>query len=118
MPGVDGVYASDEAKALGLPAVGTTDQAPDLYLTAKPDYAFWAGEDGPLTQEVYPVTGSHGYSNKDPEMQALFVASGNHIRAGVDLGTITNLRVAPTIAKLLGVSLPAAKERPLDAALQ
>jgi predicted AlkP superfamily pyrophosphatase or phosphodiesterase len=118
MPGVDGAYASDEAKALGLPAVGTTDQAPDLYLTAKPDYAFWAGEDGPLTQEVYPVTGSHGYSNKDPEMQALFVASGNHIRAGVDLGTITNLRVAPTIAKLLGVSLPAAKERPLDAALQ
>jgi predicted AlkP superfamily pyrophosphatase or phosphodiesterase len=118
MPGVDGAYTSEEAKALGLPAVGTTDQAPDLYLTAKPDYAFWGGEDGPLTQDVYPLAGSHGYSNKDPEMQALFVASGNHIRAGVDLGTISNLRVAPTIAKLLGVSLPAAKEQPLDAALQ
>jgi predicted AlkP superfamily pyrophosphatase or phosphodiesterase len=118
MPGVDGAYTSDEAKALGLPAVGTTDQAPDLYLTAKPDYAFWAGEDGPLTQDVYPLAGSHGYSNTDTEMQALFVASGSHIRTGVDLGTIPNLRVAPTIAKLLGVSLPAAKEQPLDAALQ
>jgi len=45
-------------------------------------------------------------------------ASGNHIRAGINLGTIPNLRVAPTIAKLLGVSLPAAKEQPLDAALE
>lgn len=118
MPGVDGAYDSEEAKALGLPTVGTTDQAPDLYLTAKPGFAFWAGEDGPLTQDVYPAVGSHGYSNSDPDMEALFVAYGAHIRAGVDLGTIRNLRVAPTIAKLLGVSLPAAKEPSLDEALQ
>ena len=118
MPGVDGAYTSDEAKALGLPAVGTTDQAPDLYLTAKPDYAFWAGEDGPLSQDVHPLDGSHGYGNTDPEMQALFVASGAHIRSGVNLGSISNLRVAPTIAKLLGVSLPAAKQAPLDEAMQ
>lgn len=118
LPGVEGAFTNEEARALGLPAEGTTDQAPDLYLTAKPDFAFWGGEDGPLTQDVSPVAGSHAYSNTDPEMQALFVASGSHIRAGVDLGTIQNLRVAPTIAKLLGVSLPAAKEQPLDAALQ
>jgi predicted AlkP superfamily pyrophosphatase or phosphodiesterase len=118
MPGVDGAYTSDDAKAPGLPAVGTSDQAPDLYLTAKPDYAFWSGEDGPLTQDVYPLAGSHGYSNNDAEMQALFVASGAHIRAGVDLGSISNLRVAPTIAKLLGVSLPDATEAALDEVLQ
>lgn len=118
MPGVDGVYTSDGAGALGLPAVGTTDQAPDLYLTAKPDWAFWAGEDGPLTQDAYPIAGSHGYNNSDPEMQALFVAAGAHIRAGVDLGTISNLRVAPTIAKLLGIALPAATQRPIDEAIQ
>lgn len=118
MPGVDGAYTSDDAKSLGLPAVGTTDQAPDLYLTAKPDYAFWAGEDGPLTQDVHPLAGSHGYSNSDPEMQALFVAAGAHVRAGVDLGSISNLRVAPTIAKLLGISLPAAASAPLDEAMQ
>jgi predicted AlkP superfamily pyrophosphatase or phosphodiesterase len=117
VPGVDSVYTSDEAQAFGLPTVGATDQAPDLYLTAKPDYAFWTGEDGPLTQDVYPVAGSHGYSNNDPEMQALFVAAGAHIRAGVDLGIISNLRVAPTIAKLLGVSLPSATQAPLDNAL-
>jgi len=114
MPGVEGAFTNSEASALGLPALGTTSQAPDLYLTAAQGYAFWAGEDGPLTQDVYPVAGSHGYSNTDPDMQALFVASGAHIRAGVDVGTIPNLRVAPTIARLLGVSLPAAKEQPLD----
>ena len=118
MPGVDGAYTSDEAKALGLPTVDTSDQAPDLYLTAKPDYAFWDGGDGPLTQDAYPLAGSHGYSNTDPEMQALFVAAGAHIRAGVDLGSISNLRIAPTIAKLLGVSLPAATQAPLDEAMQ
>jgi predicted AlkP superfamily pyrophosphatase or phosphodiesterase len=118
LPGVEGAFTNAEVRALGLPAVGDTDQAPDLYLTASPGYAFWAGEDGPLTQDVYPVAGSHGYSNTDPEMQALFVASGSHIRPAVDLGTIRNLRVAPTIAKLLGISLPAAREQPLDAALQ
>ena len=118
MPGVEGAFTNEEAQALGIPAIGATDQAPDLYLTASPGYAFWAGQDGPLTQDVNPVTGSHGYSNTDPEMQALFVASGSHIRAGINIGTIQNLRVAPTIAKILGVSLPAAKEQPLDAALQ
>ena len=118
LPGVEGAFTNEEARALGLPAAGTTDQAPDLYLTASPGYAFWTGEDGLLTQDVYPVAGSHGYSNTDPEMQALFVASGSHIRTGIDLGMIPNLRVAPTIAKILGVSLPAAKEQPLDAALQ
>jgi predicted AlkP superfamily pyrophosphatase or phosphodiesterase len=118
LPGVEGAFTNEEARAIGLPAVGTTDQAPDLYLTASPGYAFWAGQDGPLTQDVNPVAGSHGYRNTSPEMQALFVASGSHIRAGINLGTIPNLRVAPTIAQLLGVSLPAAKEPPLDAALQ
>jgi predicted AlkP superfamily pyrophosphatase or phosphodiesterase len=118
MPGVEGAFTNEEARAIGLPAIGSTNQAPDLYLTASAGYAFWAGEDGPLTQDQSNPDGSHGYSNTDPEMQALFVASGNHIRPGIDLGTISNLRVAPTIAKLLGVSLPAAKEQPLDAALQ
>jgi hypothetical protein len=118
LPGVEGAFTNQEARAIGLPAVGNTDQAPDLYLTASPGYAFWAGQDGPLAQDVNPVAGSHGYSNTDPDMQALFVASGSHIRAGINLGTIPNLRVAPTIAKLLGVSLPAAKEQPLDSALQ
>jgi predicted AlkP superfamily pyrophosphatase or phosphodiesterase len=63
-------------------------------------------------------SGSHGYLNTNPDMEALFIASGAHIRPGVDLGSISNLRVAPTIAKILGVSLPAASQEPLTEALQ
>lgn len=51
-------------------------------------------------------------------MEALFIASGAHIRTEVDLGSISNLRVAPTIAKILGVFLPAASQEPLTEALQ
>jgi predicted AlkP superfamily pyrophosphatase or phosphodiesterase len=118
VPGIEGAYTNEEAQQLGLPALGTTDQAPDLYLAAKPDYAFVEGTDGPMVREITPARGTHGYLNTDPDMEALFIASGAHIRSGVDLGTISNLRVAPTIAKILGVSLPAAKQAPLTEALQ
>lgn len=118
MPGIAGAYTNEEAQKLGLPATGSTDQAPDLYLAASPGYAFWGGNDAPLSQDVQPAAGSHGYLNSDPDMEALFVASGAGIRSGVDLGSITNLSVAPTIARILGVSLPAATHAPLTNALR
>ena len=42
-PGIAAVYGSADAQKLGVPAPGTTDQAPDLYLVAKPGYAFQIG---------------------------------------------------------------------------
>ena len=76
---VEGTFTNEEARAIGLPAVCTTDQAPDLYLTASPGYAFWTGQDGALTQDVNPVAGSHGYSNTDPDMQELVAAEKVHV---------------------------------------
>ncbi|HET7331968.1 alkaline phosphatase family protein [Dyella sp.] len=113
MPGVAAVYTGNDAQRLGLPAPGSTDQAPDLYLVAKAGYSFMEGTQGSLITNVDPARGGHGYLNTDPDMQALFIASGAHIRRGVQLGAISNLSVAPTIAKLLGVSLPAATQPPL-----
>jgi predicted AlkP superfamily pyrophosphatase or phosphodiesterase len=118
LPGIAAVYTNEEATELGIPSSQSTDQAPDLYLVAKPDYAFADGVDVPLIQEVSPARGAHGYLNTNSDMEALFIASGAHIRHGVDLGTISNLRVAPTIARILGVSLPTAKAPPLTEALQ
>jgi predicted AlkP superfamily pyrophosphatase or phosphodiesterase len=116
--GVDAVYTNAEAQKLGIPALGATDQAPDLYLTAKSGYAFVDGTDAPMVEKIAPPQGAHGYLNTNPDMNALFIASGAHIRPGVDLGVISNLRVAPTIARILGVSLPAAEEQPLTEAIQ
>lgn len=117
LPGIEAVYTNKEAQAIGLPATGTTDQAPDLLLAAKMNYVFSNSTKMPLEITIHCLRGNHGYLNTYPDMQALFIASGAHIRPGVDLGTISNLRVAPTIAKLLGVSLPAAKQQPLTKAL-
>lgn len=118
VPGVAAVYTNAEARRFGIPAASSTDQAPDLFLVAQPHYSFFEGTTGPLEEEVHCEKGTHGFLNTYPDMEALFVASGAHIRPGVDLGSITNLRVAPTIAKILGVSLPAAKEPPLTDALR
>ena len=118
VPGVAGVYTNEEAQKFGIPALGSTDQAPDLYLAAKPGYAFVGGTEGSIVRDMTQARGAHGYLNTDSDMEALFIASGAHIRPGVDLGSITNLRVAPTIAKILGVDLPAATQKALTEALQ
>ena len=110
VPGISHVYTNAEAQTLGLPADTNTDQAPQLYLTAAPDYAFGENANGPLALELHEPRGQHGYLNSMPEMQALFVASGAAIRPGIHLGMIPNLRVAPTIAMILGVNLPAAEQ--------
>lgn len=118
VPGIAAVYTNAQASQYGIPALGSTNQAPDLFLVAQPHYSFSGGTTGPLQEEVHCEKGTHGYLNTYPDMEALFVASGAHIRRGVDLGSITNLRVAPTIAKILGVSLPEAKQPPLKEALK
>lgn len=118
LPGVAAAYTGTDAQTLGIPSPGTSTQAPDLYLAAKPGYAFVGGTEEPLVEDVTPARGAHGYLHTDPDMQALFIASGAHIRRGVKLDAISNLSVAPTIAKLLDVSLPNAKQPPLTDILQ
>ena len=117
LPGVASVYTNQEAQALGLPASGSTDQAPDLFVAAKDGYAFVDSAEAPIVKDVH-AAGAHGYLNSVSDMQALFVASGAGIRHGVQLGTISNLSVAPTVAQILGVKLPEAKQAPLEEVLE
>jgi predicted AlkP superfamily pyrophosphatase or phosphodiesterase len=117
IPGVDHVYTNEEARALGIPAEDKTDQAPQLYLTAAAGYAFDDETTGQLEQTSLP-RGQHGYLNTMPDMQALFVASGAAVKSGVVLDSVSNLQVAPTIAKILDLQLPEAKRAPLNAILR
>jgi hypothetical protein len=52
------------------------------------------------------------------DMQALFVASGAAIKPGVKLESVTNLQVTPTIARILGLQMPDAKEPALTSVLR
>ena len=84
-----------------------------LLVTAKDGYSFSGATGGPVTAAVPQQRGSHGYVSSDPDMDAMFIAAGYGVRAGALPASISNLDVAPTIAKLLGVALPTAKGKPL-----
>ncbi len=111
--GIDKVIGPDGFAALGLPQPGQDPQMYNLLLTAKDGYSFSGATGGPVTAEVPQQAGSHGYLAGDPEMDAIFIASGYGVRRGAKLERVANIDVAPTIARLLRVPLQAAKGRPI-----
>jgi predicted AlkP superfamily pyrophosphatase or phosphodiesterase len=117
--GVDKVIdAATGAHALGMPTPAENDGMGDLILYPKAGYAFSAAATGDaIVGPAVNYGGTHGYSSADPELDGIFLASGAGIRHGVKLARVRNLDVAPTIARLLGVALPTADGKPIDAIL-
>ncbi|HEY4906551.1 MAG TPA: alkaline phosphatase family protein [Candidatus Acidoferrum sp.] len=105
--GIEKIYGVEDFSTLGLPTPAESDQAPDLVLAGKPDYAF--SGDVAKTYITDADGGTHGYLNFDPKMQAIFMACGAGVPKHSQLGVITNREVAPTIAKLLGLEMKSAK---------
>jgi predicted AlkP superfamily pyrophosphatase or phosphodiesterase len=104
--GVDAVVEPADYASFGLPQPSTTDQMGVLFVTPKDGYAFAAPADGAVVVDSAEGSlGAHGYPATDPDLTALFLASGAGIRAGVTLGVIDNVDVAPTLAELLRVKL-------------
>jgi predicted AlkP superfamily pyrophosphatase or phosphodiesterase len=67
----------------------------------------------PLLSEIPGTLGSHGFSPDYPEMRAAFFIAGPGIAHHRDLGLIDMRQIAPTLAQLLNVRLPAAVQPPL-----
>ncbi len=61
-----------------------------------------------------PVKGMHGYFPAAPEMRSTFMIMGQGIPKGRKLGEIDMRAIAPTLAKLMGGSLPDAEKPPLS----
>jgi predicted AlkP superfamily pyrophosphatase or phosphodiesterase len=76
-------------------------------------YYALADATSPLASEIQGTSGSHGFSPDYPEMRAAFFISGPGIAHHRDLGLIDMRQIAPTVAQLLGVHLPAAAQPPL-----
>jgi len=117
--GVDQVIDGRDAPSLGMPTPAENPGCGDLILFAKAGYAFlkspsWS--DAVVESKTY--LGTHGYPASDPEMDGVFVASGYGIKKGAPLGKISNLDVAPTLARLLGVALPGVEGHPLERILE
>jgi predicted AlkP superfamily pyrophosphatase or phosphodiesterase len=60
--------------------------------------------------------GTHGYMPERPEMHAAFFIEGKGVAQGRDLGVIDMKQIAPTLAKLLRVKMPSAREPALPVA--
>lgn len=114
LEGVAQVRDGADGPQLGLPLPGENQGMGDLMLFAKAGYAFKDDSVGSnVVVESKNLLGTHGYLASDPEMDGVLVAWGYGIRGGVRLDRIANLDVAPTLAELLGVSLPQVEGRVL-----
>ena len=107
--GIDAVIETADYGKYGLPQPSENNQMGVLFVTPKEGYAFTAavGEDI-VIDATEGNLGAHGYPNTDPDLSALFIASGAGIAPGIKLGPIDNLDVAPTMAEILGVKLETA----------
>ena len=114
MEGIDRIIEPVEYPQLGLPMPSDNDQMAALFLTAKDGYAFTADPNPPSVVETSPTSlGAHGYVSSEPDIQALFIASGRGIKPGVTLASVNTVDIAPTAARLLGVELKNVDGRPL-----
>jgi hypothetical protein len=78
----------------------------------KDGYLTGGGLSGAMVTDS-PEKGAHGFMPDFPQMHASFFLMGSGVAHGKDLGTIDMRRIAPTIAGILGASLPTAKEAAL-----
>ena len=110
--------ANGIAKILTPEEIKQTGGFPDaeFILALRPGFTFGSAFSGALVSDKPPVKGTHGYLPSYPEMRAAFFALGDGIAQGRDLGVIDMRQIAPTVAAILGVSLPAAREPKLNLA--
>jgi len=105
--GVEAVIASKDFASVGQLPPDQDPRSPDLFLSAKDGYSFSGSANGEdLLSDTPGPRGAHGYLTTHPLMYANFVISGARVKKGVILDEVNNTDVAPTIATLLGVTIP------------
>ena len=99
-------------RVLDGPAARAAGAFPDaaFVVAAKPGVRIDGRMEGEVLQPGLP-RGTHGFLPENPDMDATFLLAGPGIPRGRDLGRIDMRDVAPTVAALLGLSLPAAEGR-------
>ncbi len=97
-----------------IATMGGNPQA-SFYVNLKPGMATggFYGKEVPLRFPP-PYKGMHGYFPTSPALYASLLIMGKGVAKGRDLGVIDMRAIAPTLAGLLGTSLPDAEVKPLD----
>jgi len=119
LEGVQAVFGPEQFASIGQPTRDEDPRAPDLWMAAKSGYSFGDSATGQETVTARKtIGGTHGFLPDQPDMLAACVIWGPGIKPGKDLGKMNITDVAPTMARLLGVSLPAAEGKALEAAFK
>ena len=105
--GIDAILEHDAIQQRG----GFPDAA--FLIVMKLGFYVAADPTGDLVSELHGTPGGHGFSPQFPEMRASFFIAGASIARHRDLGVIDMRQIAPTVAQLLDVKLPAASLAPL-----
>ncbi|MEK6707123.1 MAG: ectonucleotide pyrophosphatase/phosphodiesterase [Bdellovibrionota bacterium] len=83
-------------------------------VTAKPGIALGGAVSGQFEVPSQTKGAVHGNLYDNDMIHTGFIAVGGQVRRGRNLGKISVLDIAPTVARLLGFSLAGAERRPLD----
>jgi predicted AlkP superfamily pyrophosphatase or phosphodiesterase len=111
------VIGGKDVSALGLPAPSEDPTQGDLVLSAAPNVQFRVHATAEASAAVPVYRATHGHVPQFAALGSGFVMAGRGVPEAVMLGDISMLDVAPTAARLLGLSLPAAEGLPLADAL-
>jgi len=98
------------ADGKGIAAMGGTPLA-SFWVDFKPGYQMGQNPTAPMLSPG-SVKGTHGYFPTHPEMRASLFLSGPGVKKG-SLGEVDMRDIAPTLAKIMKVSLPSADGKPL-----
>ena len=107
--------ASGIAQVIGKSEIATKGGGPnaDFFVDAKIGYEFEGKLKGPLVATPGSLKGMHGYFPDHPEMRATLIIAGPGLVKHGSLGEVDMRDIAPTAAKLMGVSFPSATGKPL-----
>jgi predicted AlkP superfamily pyrophosphatase or phosphodiesterase len=119
--GIDGVakiIGVEDFADYGLADPQVDPRSPDVVLFAGMGSAFGDTASGDIPFEIKPERrGTHGHDPNLPDLEATFIACGAGIEQGVEIDKVSNVDVAPTIARLLGITLASPDGKVLEAAL-
>lgn len=83
-------------------------RAGHLYLDLQPGYYFDSAVAPPAAlRAADPGSGGHMFDPRRPDMRAMMLLAGPGVRAGVELAPVSHADLAPTVAHLLGIPVPA-----------
>lgn len=102
--GISHVIRPEEYQEYGLPLPEENANMGHLLLNAADNFSFGNDMSGVNhIEKLNGTEGAHGYLNIIPEMETIFIASGDGIRKKGELGRIDIRSLAPTAAAILGL---------------